>query len=259
MKVVISALHFAWDDIEQCLARAGDEFGLDGVELSFHPTMSPPHCTEDDLGVVRAAAERRGLILSAHIWENLPGLGAADGAQVLERWLQACRRTGVTDLIVHGGAHPDQQAGIRQVGDVFGGVIGSFESAGVVLNVENHYPYGYRQCGELFSEPWEFLELFRTVPSPCLRFCFDTGHAHMSRNTRELLREVGPHLNYVHLADNHGEHDDHCGYGEGTVEWESLLGQLGEIGFEGPFCVEFPVREDMEPFRRCMHDLRQRF
>ena len=38
-----------------------------------------------------------------------------------------------------------------------------FGRAGVVLNLENHYAYDYRNCRELFSEPWEFRELVREI------------------------------------------------------------------------------------------------
>jgi len=31
------------------------------------------------------------------------------------------------------------------------------------------------------------------------------------------------------------------------------------VGFTGPFCIEFPVRGDLGPFRECVRELRLRF
>ena len=52
MKIVISALHFAWKDMDDCLTKATREFGLDGVELSWHDSFRRPHCTAEDLEVL---------------------------------------------------------------------------------------------------------------------------------------------------------------------------------------------------------------
>lgn len=142
--------------------------------------------------------------------------------------------------------------------DVFASVLGNFERAGVRLNLENHYAYDYRGREELFSEPWEFKEVL-SLDSPSLGLCFDTGHGNMTGNSEALLRELAPWANYVHLADNHGIDDDHLGFRQGSVDWDSVFDTLGDIGFDGTFCVEFPVREDMRPFRTCVAEIRRRW
>jgi len=258
MKIVISALHFAWQEMEQCLSRVSGEFGLDGVELSWHASFARPHCTREDLAVLARQRGRTGLVLDAHIWEDLARLGSGPAEQALLKWLECCRQTGVSGLVIHGGSRPDRREGVAVTRRILDGVLGQFERAGVALKLENHYAYEYRDCQELFSEPWEFLEVF-ALDSPALRFCFDTGHGHMTRNGEELLRQLAPWLTHVHLADNHGEHDDHCGFRQGTVPWDAYWLALREIRFDGTFCVEFPVRDDQAPFRRCTAELRARF
>ena len=255
MRFVISALHFAWNTPAECLARALGEFGLDGVELSLSTAWRRPHCTREDLAWIAAQAPVEAR-LSAHIWENLAQLGPARGADALRGWLPVCAEARIGSLILHGGSHAEQRQGIRLTRETLAAVLPDFERAGVVLNLENHYPYAYRNCQELFSEAWEFREVL-SLDSPSLRFCFDTGHGNMGRNGVELIRELAPWLAYVHLADNGGVDDDHCGFRQGTTDWDGYLAALREIGFDGTYCVEFPVREDHGPFHACLRELRQ--
>jgi len=256
--IVISALHFAWQDAADCLGIATGEFGLDGVELSWHESFTHAHSTREDLGALASLTDRPRVAVSAHIWDNLAEADNGTARESLLRWLGVCRQTGVRNLVVHGGSWPDRKDGIARVRRVLEPVLPSFERAGVVLNLENHYAYTYRNGRELFSEPWEFLEVF-SLDSPSLKFCFDTGHGNMTHNTAELLDALGPWLNYVHLADNHGVDDDHVPYGEGTVDWAGVFSHLEAARFDGTFCVEFPVREERAPFRACVAEIRRRW
>ncbi|MBN2449282.1 MAG: sugar phosphate isomerase/epimerase [Lentisphaeria bacterium] len=258
MLTVISALHFAWSSMDECLGRAREGLGLDGVELSWHASFSRPHCTAGDLDDLRAVRSAHGLRLSAHIWENPAQLGPEATGEALRRWLEHAAATGVETLVMHGGSWYDRNEGLDRTREALEGILPDLAATGVVLCVENHYPYEYRGMGELFSEPWEFQRILGE-DFPGIAFCLDTGHAHMARNGTLLIRELRAFLRYVHIADNHGAHDDHCPYRQGTVPWDEILPALREIGFDGTFCIEFPVREDIAPLRACLDDLRRRF
>jgi sugar phosphate isomerase/epimerase len=258
MKIVISALHFEWQDIRHCLRRVKEEFGLDGVEFSWTQAFRHPHSTREDLAALRELKGTADVVLSAHVWENLAGVSPAEAGAALLSWLQIAGQTGVRDLIVHGGSYPDRKEGIVRTRRVLESVLPRFERAGVVLDLENHYAFDYRDCRELFSEPWEFKEVF-SLGSPALGFCFDSGHAHMTRNWQPLVEQLAPWLRYVHLADNLGEFDDHLMFREGTVPWDGIFDGLTRTGFDGVFCVEFPVRDCLDPFRTCLSELRERF
>jgi sugar phosphate isomerase/epimerase len=256
MPIIISALHFPWETMAECLRVARDELGLDGVELSLAASFARPHCTREDLDILRA--QRTDLLLDAHIWENLAVMGLEAGAAALLGWLEVCRETGIGGLVIHGGSYPDHEAGIARTVDALAPVLPAFADAGVVLKLENHYAFDYHDCRELFSEPWEFDQLFAALPNSALRCCFDTGHGHMTRNWDPLLRAMAPRLVHVHLADNHGIDDDHCAYGDGTVPFAAMFDLLQALDYPGPFCVEFPVREDRHPFHACVAELRRR-
>lgn len=250
MKIVISALHFDWSDIGHCLGRVFAEFGLDGVELSLDKSFARPHCTAADLNELAKLAAARSAYLSGHIWENMAQLGPERGASALLSWLEICKRTGLSALIMHGGSFPDRAEGIQRTAAALDAVADRFFEAGVELYAENHYAFDYKSCNELFSEPWEFRQILGRHPN--IGFCFDTGHGNMTRNSKQLLRELAGFLRYVHLADNHGTDDDHCPYGTGTVEWPEIFGLLRQLEFDGVFCIEFPVRHDEAPLRACV-------
>jgi sugar phosphate isomerase/epimerase len=258
MNIVISALHFDWQGVGDCLATASGELGLAGVEFSWHDSFQRPHCTREDLAVLAARRERGDMRLSAHVWDNLAEADPVAAGDSLLNWLDLCRKTGVTGLVIHGGSYADQKEGIARTRHVFERVLPAYERAGVVLNLENHYAYDYRNCHELFSEPWEFREVLN-LDSPSLRFLFDTGHGNMTRNSAALLAELAPWLNYIHLADNHGVDDDHVPYRCGTVAWDEVFDQLQSLRYDGTFCVEFPVHADRAPFRACVAVLRRRW
>jgi sugar phosphate isomerase/epimerase len=256
--IVISALHYDWSDAADALRWARD-VGLQGVEFSLNPGFQRPHCTADDLALLADPAVRGDMLLDAHIWDDIPHIGAAAGIEALRSWLPRCRAAGITGVVLHGGSHPDRAAGLAIVREALAETLPEFAAAGVALKLENHYAYDYRGQCELFSEPWEFAELLEDLPSPALRTCFDTGHGHMTRNWEGLICTMAPTLAHVHLADNGGIDDDHCPYGLGTVPFAAMFDLLHEVGFAGAFCVEFPARDDLAPFRQCLHDIAARW
>ena len=258
MQIVISALHFPWTSMADCCRRVRDELGLDGIELSWHPNLTRPHCTATDLDELAASRRSHGLALSAHIWDNPAAREPEDAATALCQWLPTCSRAGVTTLVLHGGRWPNQEAGIERVRRAIAAAAPRFAAAGVTLCLENHYAFDYQDCCELLSEPWEFRQVLDRSQR-ALGFCLDTGHAHMTRNWHDLIRDLAPVLRYVHLADCHGVHDDHLGFRQGSVPWDGVFDALAGIGFDGTFCVEFPVRDDLAPFRSCLQELRARF
>jgi len=259
-RIFISCLHYSWVMLEEAFARCADEFRLDGIELSLQPYGRFPHIGPQYFDEVAELAARYHLALSGHIWDELPHLGVDEGARRLVDWLEATRTMGIAYLVVHGGSHDDQAEGVRAMAGIAATAAPRFEAAGVVLCIENHYAYHYRDRHEILSTSEEFLELFRLVDSPAVRFCLDYGHAHLQENTEDLLRRVGPYLAYAHLADNLGDDDHHLPFGHGTIDWRTVLLATREAGFGGPFTIEFPVRSGRgRSFRKCIKMLRKTF
>lgn len=102
------------------------------------------------------------------------------------------------------------------------GVFFVFEWKGVVLNFENYYVYDYYDGNELFSEFWEFKEIF-SLDSLLFGFCFDMGYGNMMKNFEVLIWELVLWFRYIHMVDNQGMDDDYDMFCKGIVEWDCVF------------------------------------
>ncbi len=255
MKKIISALHFPWTNITECCEIAKNELHLDGIEFSLDKSYSHPHLSEEDYILLPEITTRLNIIAEGHIWENLASLGEIEGVRALLYWAEICKKAGITGIVIHGGSYHDQLEGLKITEQIIAETIHIYEKNNIALKLENHYPFKYKNCNELYSETWEFISIFNKIDSPALQFCFDTGHGHMSDNGCELINHLHNRLSHVHLADNYGVDDDHCPYKKGSVPWESYFQALKENHYNKNFCIEFPLFDSTEPFYQCINDI----
>lgn len=197
-----------------------------------------------------------GVALSAHIWLELAGEHEDEVCCELERWIDIAAKSNVHDLICHGGSVANQVEGIERVCRVLKRVEPLCAAKHVFLNIENHYPYDYRSCRELFSDSWEFVGLFCETGEQ-VRFCLDTVHANMTGNLLLLIGSLAPWLRYIHIADNMGVDDDHLTYEKGSVQWSSFWTALAQVGFEGIVCLEFPIVSCDDALKKCVANTRR--
>ena len=61
--------------------------------------------------------------------------------------------------------------------------------------------------------------------------CFDVGHAHLHSplSLTEWVDALGERIAYMHLNDNHQNHDEELPPGDGTVDWRSLALALSRL------------------------------
>lgn len=95
------------------------------------------------------------------------------------------------------------------------------ERLGVVYLIENlpgFFTIGY--------DPPQLADWIRSLDSPNLRMCFDTGHAHIEDarvgDVTSQLRQCLDVVVYLHAHDNDTTTDNHRMPGDGTIDWESL-------------------------------------
>lgn len=248
--VGVSGLHFQWESLPEAFARAGD-FGFDLIEFST------TQLGEYDYTTVARLARQTGIGVSLHAWGDLAQMRPREAVEELEYLLEVCRHMTARHLILHLGSHAQPAIGLERLAQSCRAVAATCEETGVIVCLENHYPYDYHGLNELGGVPEDFRFIFEFAPSPALGFCLDYGHAHMSRNTPEFLQQLGPKLAYTHIADNLGENDDHLAPEDGTIDWPDVLGQTLATGFRGPFTIEFPEQGDPERFARFVQLLKQ--
>jgi sugar phosphate isomerase/epimerase len=79
--------------------------------------------------------------------------------------------------------------------------------------------------------------------------CLDTGHANLHRNQHPALlehffEEFSDDLLHIHIADNHGEIDEHLPSGEGDIDWSVVMPRLVNVKLKGQIIFELNTSED---------------
>jgi len=81
----------------------------------------------------------------------------------------------------------------------------------------------------------EILELLRGVDG--LGVCCDVNHL-LQETQEDFIRKAGAHIKTLHINDYDGKDERHWMPGEGIIKWDTVLGSLVNVGYEGPFLFE---------------------
>lgn len=91
------------------------------------------------------------------------------------------------------------------------------------------------------STPERLNRLFDTLNDPVFTVCFDVGHCLLQGvDPAEAVREYADRLvnGCTHVHDNFGDTDAHTLPYYGSVDWESVMKALADIGYMGEFNYE---------------------
>ena len=92
----------------------------------------------------------------------------------------------------------------------------------------------------------KLISLIKDIEHPCLKMCFDTGHAFLiGENLGDSVRQIGKnYLKAINVHDNLGDKDTHLPPYEGYIDWSDFAEGLYDIDFDGVFSLETaPVSE----------------
>jgi sugar phosphate isomerase/epimerase len=113
----------------------------------------------------------------------------------------------------------------------------------------------------LIENIWEpgpelFRKLLDTVNSPKLRICLDIGHVNVFSKAPlekwlDILRDDIP---YMHINDNHGDHDSESVPGEGNIDWRLFSDLIHKYGLEPNLVFEVGALEDTKRAIRYFED-----
>lgn len=85
----------------------------------------------------------------------------------------------------------------------------------------------------------DLVALVDSFGMPNVGINWDFGHANISvADQAAELRKIGKRLKSTHIADNHGQRDEHVAPFYGNVDWHKMMRVLKEIGYEGNFTYE---------------------
>lgn len=102
----------------------------------------------------------------------------------------------------------------------------------------------------------ETVEIMNRLPKD-IYSAIDMNHI---KNPENLIRAMGTRLKSVHIADGHGEKENHyfpCS-GEGSNNWVEILAALEEARYRGPFMFE-SAHKDVKDLKVCYQTLYQQY
>ncbi len=114
-------------------------------------------------------------------------------------------------------------------------------SCDVVINLEN-----MPMTALSISRPEAVLTFVKTLNSPYLRICLDTGHcAVFGDSPAQAVRLIGKeYLTTLHIHDNNGRADLHWMPYTGVIDWDDFSQALFEIDFDGTVSLETGVPDE---------------
>ncbi|MFP3951330.1 MAG: sugar phosphate isomerase/epimerase family protein [Candidatus Bathyarchaeia archaeon] len=93
----------------------------------------------------------------------------------------------------------------------------------------------------------EFRRFFKELEMES-EMVLDVAHANIRGEIYDFIDEFKDRIGHVHVSDNNGARDMHLQVGVGSIDWEHVIEELQNAGFEGWIVVESysGVRESIE-------------
>ena len=208
--------------------------GYDGVEVMV---WTDPLTRE--AGALRSLAELHGIrVLSVHAPTLLvtQRVWGTDPWGKVDRSIQLAAEVGADTVVLH----PPFRWQREYAKDFVDGVALRENDTGIVLAVENMFPWrGPRsRVVEAYLPHWD------PVPQPYDHVTLDLSHtATAGSDAMQMVRDLGPRLQHLHLADGVGSpRDEHLVPGRGTQPCGEVLETLAANGYAGHVVVEVATR-----------------
>ena len=168
--------------------------------------------------------------------------------ELSDRCLIAAAMLGVKWVVVHAGtALPggvyNRRMTLEKNAEYFSRMASRARSLGMDgIAIENMAYFGTWSATlppQLCATTEGLIELVDLIHMDSVGICWDFGHAHLGHEDQaESLRRIGSRLKATHVSDNKGQADDHTLPFLGSIDWESVLPALTEIGYTGDFTYE---------------------
>ena len=162
-------------------------------------------------------------------------------------WIDLFQAIGIQKAVLHPGGHygMDHDDLLSKRTSLLRKLCDYIESNhyGLTICIENLYEDSDHGPLPIMASSQEMKTLIHSVNSEHLAICLDTGHLNIvdGETISDFIHGCGHHLQALHIADNLGFDDDHMmPYGKGTVNWQSTLNALRDIGYHDFFNLEIP-------------------
>ncbi len=175
------------------------------------------------------------------------------------RCIEACGKLGIPNVVVHSGYSMGigREETFERNRRFFLPLLECAEKYGLNILVENFNKMAVPGMYWIDNAP-DLLEMIERVDHPLFHAVWDVGHANMQETPQdEALRLLGGHVRALHIQDNMGNADSHLAPFLGTLNLDSVINGLMDIGYRGYFTFEvgaFFTSPDKR--RKCERDAR---
>jgi len=245
--------------LEQAMQWAADH-GFTRVDFNADaPPNYPGTFTTERVAAIRDLAARHTIRLGVHslsavnMAEITPVMHAAADEYVRQNFALASS-LGCGYVICHGGYHfsTDRRERLATAIDRMRRAVDWAGQQGVDIYFENHNKEP--DNAEIHYMPRDVAEtrqFFATVQSPRFKWAFNVGHAHLVPDGFDgFLDAFGvQNIGQVRLNDTHGRYEEHLIPGQGIVDFRHVFRRFGELGYTGPFTLDFGGPEERAQWR----------
>ncbi len=196
--------------------------------------------------------------VQAHAPMGRPLVRDEEGERLIEatkRSIEMSARLGIKNIVVHSGYR--EGLSIREMFNenkiFYDDILRFAERFNVNVLTEN---FNKKFIDNLYwiDNATELRELIELVNHPLFHACWDTGHGNMIDTPQhESLKILNEHVYALHVQDNLGTNDSHFAPYFGTMNIDSLMYGLKEIGYKGYFTFEacnMPIYDEVDGAKR---------
>ena len=237
LELYCSPFHFDYrstDAIRELAPRLSEH------RISLFALHSP---TERDL----APGRDTGVPISISDTERTRRIDAMDE---VKRALEVAEHIPLRYLVQHIGSGR-QSADPRKFDAAFNSLehLSVFAKArGVTIALEN--------TADELGSPASLVQFLHETHLHDLKFCFDSGHAHIEGGVAPGLDTMRANTVFAHLHDNRGDKDEHLLPFEGSIDWPALLESLASAPAPLPVVLEL---KEQAPHQPSLDHIRQTF
>ena len=159
---------------------------------------------------------------------------------VMKTCLRACHELGINETVVHSGyvANISKEECFERNRKFYREILSEAEKYGINILVEN-YDRMVREDTFWIDNATDLRAMVEYIDHPLCHACWDAGHANLQDMPQhEELAILGSHVLATHIQDNKGDRDTHLYPFYGTLNLDSLMQGLINIGYKGAFNFE---------------------
>lgn len=228
IEIFCALSHFNYRSPQSLRELAG---ALGQHHLELHSLHAP---TERD----SESGHQSGVPISISEPERIRRVDAVDE---VKRALEVAERIPFRYLVQHMGSGR-QEADPRKFDAAFNSLehLAIFaKERGVTIALENK--------ADGLGSPAALQQFVKETRLQGLRFCFDTGHAHIEPGVSAGFDLMRDRVVTTHLHDNHGDKDEHLLPFEGTIDWNAALAALASAPEKPALVFELKERASGSP------------